>query len=187
MKKILAILLTVVLVVSAFTTTTFATISPEKSEGIITDATGTDADGNDWELKVIDINKSTTEYEKIIGNDEKITDHKEIILIGNGNPKFPMDITFTANGIKPTTEGYILFKEANGNIIKIEATMGDGIIKATFPALGEFVLVLKEKTSSTEPPKSDQTSDNFTPIAFTLLLAGIAVSLVSIKKIRSEA
>ncbi|MBQ6825307.1 MAG: hypothetical protein IJP34_01430 [Clostridia bacterium] len=189
MKKVLAILLTVVLAVSAFTTTAFAatTISPEKTEGIITEATGTDANGTSWELQVVDTDESTDAYEKEIGNNEKIADHKKIILKGSGNPKYPIDVTFTANGIKATNEGYILFKGADGKIVKIEATMGNGTIKAKFPSLGNFVLVLKEKAGSTEPPKSDPTSDNFTPIAFTLLLAGIAVSLVSIKKIRSAA
>ena len=187
MKKILAVLLVVVLAVSAFSTTVFADLSPEKGEGIITDATGTDANGDGWRLEVVDSNNSITPFEKLIGNNENISDHKEIRLIGNGNPKFPMNITFDANGIKPTSEGYILFKGSDGKIVKIEATMGNGTIKATFPELGEFVLVLKEKSGSTEPPKSDPTSDNFTTAAFLLLLAGIEVSLVSIKKIKSIA
>ncbi len=187
MKKLLAFILTAVLAVTAFSTVAFAAeSSPEKIEGIITAATGKDANGKEWRLVIKKATGSTDVYTAEVGSNT-LADHKLVALEGQGDPKYPMDITFTANGIKATDKGYILYKGDDGKIQKLSATFGNGTIAASFPALGEFVLVLEAAADSSETPKSDPTSDNVTPVAFALLLASAAVAMVSVKKIRNAA
>ncbi len=184
MKKTLAIILTVMLVFTAFVTTVSAAQSPEQVTGIITGATGTDANGKQVRL-IIRPASGDISYFELAAGDDKIADYKVLVLEGDGDPALPIEVMLDANGIKATDDGYILFKDSNGKIVKLDAVMSNGKIKVTFPSLGEFALVLLE--DGKEPPKSDQTSDNFTAIAFTLLIASAAVTLVSVKKIRNAA
>ena len=186
MKKTLAIILTVMLVFTAFVTTVSAAQSPEQITGIVTDATGIDANGKSARIAIRPASGNySDDFDKVAGNDE-VVDYKELVLEGEDDPVFPIEVELVANGIKATDKGYILFKDKDGKIVKLTAVMLDGKIKVTFPSLGEFAVVLQKDTAK-EPPKSPQTSDNLTPVLFALLIASAAVTLISVKKVRNAA
>lgn len=198
MKKLLAFVLVVVLAFSAVTAN--AAPSPEKLEGVISSATAKDKNGASVKLV---LNASTAdravyntaleELKTANGADLKIVDHKVITLDGASSPAFPLTVELNIPGVKASSKGFVLFKNSQGNVEKLNAVMGDGKVTVTINELGEFVLVTDSQTVTDinsdggEANKSPQTSDNVTPIAVLLLVASAAVAIVSVKKIRTAA
>lgn len=147
MKKVLAVLLTAIL---AFTALTAAaeTPSPEKLSGVISSASGKDADGNALKLAVepTKIEQSTytdalNNLKKEVGDDNlKIVDQKQLVLKEGSNPKFPLTVDLTVRGVKPTSKVFVLFKAsanqaeglsnkaADGEVIGLSATTSFKII-----------------------------------------------------------
>lgn len=194
MKKLLAILLTAMLAVTAFTTTAFAaTDSPEKLEGIITAITAKDGNGNDFEL----ISKNANSNPDLEAGLSKLADDKDLDLKiancynvkkkGDGEPNYPLAMTFTVPGLKPSEKCFVLLqKEGTNTVEEIAVTSGDGVATCTFNALGTFAFVI-EKTAapSGTGEKSDKTADTTAPIIFSLIALSFVVGAISVKKIKN--
>ncbi|MGN0492645.1 MAG: hypothetical protein ACI4F7_03270 [Acutalibacteraceae bacterium] len=196
MKKILAFVLVAVLAFSAVTAN--AAPSPEKLEGVISSATASDSKGTAVKVVLSDATSDRSAYNTALeelkaanGSDLKVVDHKVIALDGTGSPTYPLTVELKIPGVKASSKGFVLFKNSQGTVEKLTATMGDGKVTVTFNELGEFVFVTDSQTvtdiNSAGANKSPQTSDTATPIAVLLLAASAAVAIVSVKKIRTAA
>lgn len=198
MKKILAFVLVAVLAFSAVTAN--AAPSPEKLEGVISSATASDSKGTAVKVVLTDATSDRSVYDAALGelktangSDLKIVDHKVITLEGTGSPTYPLTVELNIPGVKASSKGFVLFKNSQGTVEKLTATMGDGKVTVTLNELGEFVFVTDSQTvtdinsAGNSTNKSPQTSDTATPIAVLLLAASAAVAIVSVKKIRTAA
>ena len=206
MKKCLVVLMVLVLAMGAFSLCAFAEDSPEG--GLISEtATGVDANGNNVQVKIVDaVSKDITPFEKEFNKIKKkngsmeILDHVDIEAVGDVSLlTFPITLTIPVSGATVGTKGYFLLKKADGTIVKIEATMGNGTATATFPELGEVVFVsdMRSKSSDIGEPDngkkgdesgkkgsktSDKTGDNTVPFVAVIMISSLALG-VSAKKL----
>ena len=112
MKKVLAVLLTAILAVSALTVAA-TSVSPEKSSGVIVSVSGKDADGNVLKLAVESTKIGQSTYTKAldnlkkeVGDDNlKIVDQKQLVFKEGKDPKFPLTVDLSVPGVKPTSIG----------------------------------------------------------------------------------
>lgn len=196
MKKLLAFVLVAVLAFSAVTAN--AAPSPEKLEGVISSATASDSKGTAVKVVLTDATSDRSVYNSALqelktanGSDLKIVDHKVIALDGAGSPTYPLTVELKVPGLKATSKGYVLFKNSQGTVEKLTATVAEGKVTVTVNELGELVFVTDSQTvtdiNSTATNKSPQTSDTATPVAVLLLAASAAAAIVSVKKIRTAA
>lgn len=196
MKKLLAFVLVAVLAFSAVTAN--AAPSPEKLEGVISSATASDSKGTAVKVVLTDATSDRSVYNSALqelktanGSDLKIVDHKVITLDGAGSPTYPLTVELKVPGLKATSKGYVLFKNSQGTVEKLTATVAEGKVTVTVNELGELVFVTDSQTvsdiNSTATNKSPQTSDTATPVAVLLLAASAAAAIVSVKKIRTAA
>ena len=148
MKKCLVVLMVFVLAVAAFSTVVSAAPSPEG--GMISEtATGVDSNGNPVHIKIVDAKERPVtpfepEFNKLKSKDGSldILSHVELIADGDVSQiKFPIKINIPVSGATAGSKGYFLLRKADGTVVKLDATMGDGVATATFPELGEVVFV----------------------------------------------
>lgn len=155
MKKVLAVLLTAILAVTALTAVA-ETPSPEKLSGVIVSVSGKDANGDALKLAVEPTKIEQTAYTKAldnlkkeVGDDSlKIVDQKQLVLKEGTDPKFPLTVDLNVPGIKPTSKVYVLFKAdenkaeglsnkaADGEVIGLSATKSFKIINLAETDLG---------------------------------------------------
>ncbi len=198
MKKVLAFILTTVLALTALTAAAAPSLSPEKLEGVIVSATA-----KDFRIILEDATTDRSVYNAALEQlkttegitDLKIVDHKTIRIEGAGTPKYPLAVELNIPGIKATSKGYVLFKNSDGTIEKLDTTVASGKVTVSFKTLpGEFVFVTDSQTitdinsagkTDDKTPPSPQTADHATPIAFALLAVSAAAAIVSVKKIKA--
>ncbi|MBQ2286077.1 MAG: LPXTG cell wall anchor domain-containing protein [Clostridia bacterium] len=190
MKKLLATVITLALALTAFTATVSAAPSPEKEQGTVTVATAKDADNNDVSIKLESATGSTVAFDSMIADlqkenkDLKVTDHKIISAENNSAVKFPVTVEFKVPGVKDNTKAVMLLKKADGTVVKIEATVLNGVVKGVFAEFGEIVL-LTDVAASEATGTSPKTGDTSTPIALAVLALSVGAAVVSVKKIKA--
>lgn len=197
MKKALALILTVILVVSLCVTVVSAAPSKE-TKGVVTDIEAVDKNGNKVEvyLEEIDgkVNKffynELKELQASTGDKSlKIIDHYwGIVVKGEGKVAWPVKLTATVLGVSKYSNCYILLQKGN-KVISVKPTVKDDkLIFSVDKNYDQLALVADGKTAKNVEDEnnvlSPQTAD-VTPIAIvlaTLSLIGIAVLPKKIKE-----
>ena len=157
MKKVLAVLLTAILAVSALTVAA-TSVSPEKSSGVIVSVTGEDADGSALELAVeptkIDQDVYTNALENLkkeVNDDNlKIVDQKQLVFKEGKDPKFPLTVVLNVPGVKPTSKVYVLFKAFENQAEGLSATAADGEVIGLSAKTSFKIINLAEATGGVE-------------------------------------
>ena len=157
MKKVLAVLLTAILAVSALTVAA-TSVSPEKSSGVIVSVTGKDADGSSLKLAVepTKIEQSTqtdalNNLKKEVGDDNlKIVDQKQLVLKEGSNPKFPLTVELNVPGVKPTSKVYVLFKAFENQAEGLSNAAADGEVIGLSATTSFKLINLAEATTGVE-------------------------------------
>ena len=169
MKKVLAVLLTAILAVSALTVAA-TSVSPEKSSGVIVSVTGEDADGSALELAVeptkIDQDVYTNALENLkkeVNDDNlKIVDQKQLVLKEGKDPKFPLTVVLKVPGVKPTSKVYVLFKAFENQAEGLSATAADGEVIGLSAKTSFKIINLAEATGGVEKLDAKAGTDKVT-------------------------
>ena len=157
MKKVLAVLLTAILAVSALTVAA-TSVSPEKSSGVIVSVSGKDADGNALKLAVESTKIEQSTYTKAldnlkkeVGDDNlKIVDQKQLVLKEGSNPKFPLTVELNVPGVKPTSKVYVLFKAFENQAEGLSNAAADGEVIGLSATTSFKLINLAEATTGVE-------------------------------------
>ena len=157
MKKVLAVLLTAILAVSALTVAA-TSVSPEKSSGVIVSVSGKDADGNALKLAVESTKIEQSTYTKAldnlkkeVGDDNlKIVDQKQLVFKEGKDPKFPLTVDLSVPGVKPTSKVYVLFKAFENQAEGLSATAADGEVIGLSAKTSFKIINLAEATGGVE-------------------------------------
>lgn len=184
MKKVLAVLFTLMLAFSALTMVASAADSPEASSIIASiqiegsgEATYSAKADNSGFKNAVSEGTMTQGVTQLSGINGPTTAEVKVL------------------GVKSNTKGYFLFKGADGTVKRLEAVMSDGKASTVVSESGEMVLVLDNETlknanvqkladtagSSATSPK---TGDNSVAV-IALLLVSAAAAGYSVKKIRT--
>ena len=169
MKKVLAVLLTAILAVSALTVAA-TSVSPEKSSGVIVSVTGEDADGSALELAVeptkIDQDVYTNALENLkkeVNDDNlKIVDQKQLVFKEGKDPKFPLTVDLSVPGVKPTSKVYVLFKAFENQAEGLSATAADGEVIGLSAKTSFKIINLAEATGGVEKLDAKAGTDKVT-------------------------
>ena len=169
MKKVLAVLLTAILAVSALTVAA-TSVSPEKSSGVIVSVTGEDADGSALELAVeptkIDQDVYTNALENLkkeVNDDNlKIVDQKQLVFKEGKDPKFPLTVVLNVPGVKPTSKVYVLFKAFENQAEGLSATAADGEVIGLSAKTSFKIINLAEATGGVEKLDAKAGTDKVT-------------------------
>ena len=172
MKKIISVGLVLLMAISFMALPVSATESPEVDD-VISNVVVVDKNNNK-----ADVNLNRTDVKdddlKPQGNDEKVIGYYNVSY--KGTPKFPLTFTLKVAGIKKTSRVYVLAKDNDGNVKRIEAVvLGNEKIKFTFDKAYEVLSVITDKKTSTQVGTSDKTGDFATPIIAICMLASLAV------------
>ena len=151
MKKVLAVLLTAILAVSALTVAA-TSVSPEKSSGVIVSVSGKDADGNVLKLAVESTKIGQSTYTKAldnlkkeVGDDNlKIVDQKQLVFKEGKDPKFPLTVDLSVPGVKPTSKVYVLFKAGENQAEGLSNKAADGEVIGLSAATSFKIINLAE-------------------------------------------
>lgn len=191
MKKILATVITLALAITAFAATVSAAPSPEKEQGTVTTVTAKDADNKDVSIKLENATGTTAVFDSMISELQKenanlkVSDHKIISAADSTAVKFPITVEFSVPGVKDNTKAVLLLKKADGTVVKVEATVLNGIVKGVFAEFGEVVLLTDVAAASTATGTSPKTGDTSAPIALAVLALSLGTAFVSVKKIKA--
>ena len=169
MKKVLAVLLTAILAVSALTVAA-TSVSPEKSSGVIVSVTGEDADGSALELAVeptkIDQDVYTNALENLkkeVNDDNlKIVDQKQLVFKEGKDPKFPLTVVLNVPGVKPTSKVYVLFKAGENQAEGLSNKAADGEVIGLSAATSFKIINLAEATGGVEKLDAKAGTDKVT-------------------------
>ena len=203
MKKCLVVLLALVLVAAAFSMVVAA--APSKEGGLIPsgdveayEATGPNVNNKNVQVKVVppqskDITPFQQEFNKIKSQNGSMNILAHVDVTADGDTSlltFPLKVTIPVSGATPGTTGYFLLKKANGEVVRLDANMGNGTATAVFPELGEVVFV-SDMGSGTDigtpdngsgKETSEKTSDGTAPFIAVIMISALALG-VSAKKV----
>ncbi len=189
MKKVLAFLLTAVLVVSASVCVAFAAPSAEV-EGVISGITVTDKNDKAVEVTVEEIDSKVNKnfYNTLVGlkgetkkETLKIVGHYNIDI--QGKAKYPLNIVLDVLGISASSDAYILLQK--GKEVKVVTpTIKNGkLIFELEEAIDKLALVVDGKTADKVEEENDvlspQTSDS---IGYVVMLFVAAVAMLFVSK-----
>ena len=189
MKKVLAFLLTAVLVVSASVCVAFAAPSAEV-EGVISGITITDKNDKAVEVTVEEIDSKVNKnfYNTLVGlkgetkkETLKIVGHYNIDI--QGKAKYPLNIVLDVLGISASSDAYILLQK--GKEVKVVTpTIKNGkLIFELEEAIDKLALVVDGKTADKVEEENDvlspQTSDS---IGYVVMLFVAAVAMLFVSK-----
>ncbi len=190
MKKVLAFLLTAVLVVSASVCVAFAAPSVE-AEGIISGITATDSNKDEVEIIVDKIDGKVEKpfYEALKGLKSETKD-KTLKIVGQynvdikGNPEYPVNVILDVLGISKSSKVFVLLQKGK-EVIAVTPTVKNGKISFDFDeAFDKLAIVVDGKTATNVEKAnnvlSPQTADA-TPYVFALLSV-MALAFVLIPK-----
>lgn len=184
MKKLLAVLLTMVLVVSGGLIGVSAANDSPEAEGVISGSQAQDATGNKVEIKfekidgkvIKDFADELDNLKKETGNNDlKVVDQFKVEI--NGKPKYPVDIVLDVLGVSKSSKAFILVETADGNIKAIEVTVKKGKLSFTITEnIKKLAIVVDKKTAQNvedeNDVKSPQTSD-YTTVPFVMVFAAL--------------
>ncbi len=194
MKKVLAFLLTAVLVVSASVCVAFAAPSAE-AQGVVSGITATDA--NDKEVTVT-VEKIDTKVNKYFYNTltglKNETKNKTLKVVGHydiavaGKAKYPLSVVLDVLGISASSQVYVLLQKGN-EVVAITPTVKDGkVVFELEEEVDKIALVTDGKTATKVEKengvKSPQTADVSVFVMVAMFMAAISVAFVS-KKVKA--
>lgn len=193
MKKALAVLLTVIVVLGCAVIGVSAEKSPT-ANGVVSGITATDKDSKPIDFQLIRIEgkviaqfaEALKELKEDTGKTNiKIVDQYKIV---SGDAKYPVTVELNVLGVKEGSVVYILAMDDKGNVEKIEAIAKNGKIVFTLPQKFEkLAIVVDTKTATqvenlnkTESPKTGETPRVLVFVAF-LSLVSMAYAFKKIK------
>ncbi len=195
MKKLLALLLTLVLTVSCGTMVAFAADDSPEAEGVISDSEAVDANGKEVEIEFEKIDgKVIKDFADELDNLKKETENKDLKIVDqfdviiNGGPKYPVDVTLNVLGVSKSSKVYVLVKTADGNIKSIEVTVKEGKLSFSITEnIKKLAIVVDKKTAQNVEEenniKSPQTAD-YTVAVLIIAMLGLFATAVVCKKQR---
>ena len=195
MKKILAVLLTLVLVFAMGTMAVCAATASPEVNGIISGTEIKDADGADVSIKFEKIDgKVTTEFQKELKDLKKESEDSNIKVVAQyevkteGTPKYPVTVTLDVLGVSTSSKVYVMVKEGS-NVKTIETTVVNGKITFTIDNAIQKIAIVTDKATATNVEKennvlSPQTGDASLLVVVMGVLAIVAAGFV-FKKVKA--
>lgn len=195
MKKILAVLLTLVLVFAIGTmAVSAATASPEVN-GIISGTEIKDADSKDVAVDFEKIDgKVTTEFQNELKDLKKESGDNNVKVVAQyevkveGTPKYPLTVTLDVLGVSASSKVYVMVQEGS-NVKTIETTVVNGKITFTIDNAIQKIAIVTDKATATNVEKennvlSPQTGDASLLVVVMGVLAVVAAGFV-FKKVKA--
>ena len=195
MKKILAVLLTLVLVFAMGTMAVCAATASPEVNGIISGTEIKDADGADVSIKFEKIDgKVTTEFQKELKDLKKESQDSNIKVVAQyevkteGTPKYPVTVTLDVLGVSTSSKVYVMVQEGS-NVKTIETTVVNGKITFTIDNAIQKIAIVTDKATATNVEKennvlSPQTGDASLLVVVMGVLAIVAAGFV-FKKVKA--
>lgn len=195
MKKILAVLLTLVLVFAMGTMAVCAATASPEVNGIISGTEIKDADGADASIKFEKIDgKVTTEFQKELKDLKKESEDSNIKVVAQyevkteGTPKYPVTVTLDVLGVSASSKVYVMVQEGS-NVKTIETTVVNGKITFTIDNAIQKIAIVTDKATATNVEKennvlSPQTGDASLLVVVMGVLAIVAAGFV-FKKVKA--
>lgn len=195
MKKILAVLLTLVLVFAMGTMAVCAATASPEVNGIISGTEIKDADGADASIKFEKIDgKVTTEFQKELKDLKKESEDSNIKVVAQyevkteGTPKYPVTVTLDVLGVSTSSKVYVMVQEGS-NVKTIETTVVNGKITFTIDNAIQKIAIVTDKATATNVEKennvlSPQTGDASLLVVVMGVLAVVAAGFV-FKKVKA--
>ncbi len=194
MKKILAILLTVVLVAALSVTAVFAAPSAE-AQGVISGVTVTDANGKEVELNVekIDGNVNKYFYNKLVDLRKESGD-KSLKVVGHydlaikGNPEYELSLVLNVLGISDASNVYVLLQKGN-EVVAVTPDISDNELSLVLDKKYEKLAIVTDGKTAGQVEKendvlSPQTADVTPYVAVIALISLVAIAVLP-KKIKN--
>ncbi len=190
MKKLLAFLLTLVLVASCGTMVAFAADDSPEAEGVISDSEAVDANGKEVDIEFEKIDgKVIKEFADELDNLKEETGNKDLKIVDQfnvdvkGSPKYPVDVTLKVLGVSKSSKVYVLVKTSDGNIKSLEVTVKKGKISFSITEnIKKLAIVVDKKTAQNVEEenniKSPQTADYSVAMVIVAVLGLFATALV---------
>ena len=189
MKKVLAFLLTVVLVVSASVCVAFAASSPE-AQGVISGVTAIDA--NNQEAKVgfekIDGKVNKNFYDTLQGLKDEVKDstlkvvgHFEVEV--DGKPEYPLTVTLDVLGISKSSKVFVMLQKGKETVV-VEPTVKNGkVIFELDEEYDKMALVTDGKTATKVEKENDVLSpQTFDATIYVMMIAVMAMAVMFVTK-----
>lgn len=195
MKKILAVLLTLVLVFAMGTMAVCAATASPEVNGIISGTEIKDADGADASIKFEKIDgKVTTEFQNELKDLKKESEDSNIKVVAQyevkteGTPKYPVTVTLDVLGVSASSKVYVMVQEGS-NVKTIETTVVNGKITFTIDNAIQKIAIVTDKATATNVEKennvlSPQTGDASLLVVVMGVLAIVAAGFV-FKKVKA--
>lgn len=195
MKKILAVLLTMVLVLAMGTMAVSAADASPEVNGIISGTEIKDADSKDVEIDFEKIDgKVTTDFQEGLKDLKKESGDNNLKVVAQydvkteGTPKYPVSVTLDVLGVSDSSKVYVMVQEGS-NVKAIETTVVNG--KITFKvenAISKIAIVVDKATAANVEKEnnvlSPQTGDFSVMVAVMGVLAAVAAGFV-FKKVKA--
>ncbi len=193
MKKVVAFLLTVVLVMSASVCVAIAAPSAE-AQGVISGAIATDKNDQKIEIVVEKIDKKVdTKFYNVLTGLKDETKQKDLKIVGHYDvdidkkAEYPLNVVLDVLGISSSSDVYVLVQKGD-EVVTITPTIKDGkVIFELDEEVDKVALVTDKKTADKVEDEtgelSPQTSDSM-GYAVMLFVAAVAVFFVS-KKVKA--
>ncbi len=190
MKKLLAFLLTLVLVASCGTMVAFAADDSPEAEGVISDSEAVDANGKEVDIEFEKIDgKVIKEFADELDNLKEETGNKDLKIVDQfnvdvkGSPKYPVDVTLKVLGVSKSSKVYVLVKTSDGNIKSLEVIVKKGKISFSITEnIKKLAIVVDKKTAQNVEEenniKSPQTADYSVAMVIVAVLGLFATALV---------
>lgn len=193
MKKVLAFLLTAIVVMSASVCIAFAAPSAE-AQGVISGVVATDKKNNKTSMTVKKIDKKVgkafTNTLKGLKNENK---KKKLKIVGHydvsvaGKPQYPLNVVLDVLGISASSDAYVLLQKGD-EVITVTPTIKDGKVMFELEEeVDKLALVVDSKTADKVEEEngvlSPQTSD-FLGYVVMLFVSAVAMLFVS-KKVKA--
>ncbi len=194
MKKVLAFLLTAVLIISSSMCVAFAALSPE-AQGVISGIAATDA--NDEEVTVtvekIDSKVNKYFYNTLTGLKSE-TKNKTLKVVGHynvaveGNPEYPLNVVLNVLGISASSDVYVLLQKGS-EVVAVTPTVKNGKVSFELEEeVDKIALVVDgdtaDKVEKENNVKSPKTSDSTLYIVMVMFASLVACVFVS-KKVKA--
>lgn len=194
MKKVLAFLLTAILVISSGVCVAFAAPSAE-AQGVISGITATDADKKEATVKVEKIDKKVNKhFQKTLSGLKNETKKNTLKIIGHydidvlGNPEYPLDVVLDVLGVSASSDVYVLLQKGD-EVVAVTPTVKDGKIMFSLEEkIDKIALVTDGKTADKVEEetgvKSPQTADASVFVMIAMFVSAICAAFVS-KKVKA--
>ena len=171
MKKVLAFLLTVVLVVSASVCVAFAASSPE-AQGVISGVTAIDT--NNQEAKV--------SFEKIDGKVNK-NFYNTLQGLKDEEKEYPLTVTLDVLGISKSSKVFVMLQKGK-ETVAVEPTVKNGkVVFELDEKYDKMALVTDGKTATKVEKENDVLSpQTFDATIYVMMIAVMAMAVIFVTK-----